>query len=53
MSEDSDEDMDSDVTVEEEQEDEAGVDAFSDGNDVAAFLMVQMHRMKRMILKLI
>ena len=37
MSEDSDEDMDSDVTVEEEQEDEAGVDAFSDGNDVAAF----------------
>ena len=37
VSEDSDEDMDSDVTVEEEQEDEAGVDAFSDGNDVAAF----------------
>lgn len=37
VSEDSNEDMDSDVTVEEEQEDEAGVDAFSDGNDVAAF----------------
>lgn len=37
VSEDSDEDMDSDVTVEEEQEDEAGVDAFSDENDVAAF----------------
>lgn len=37
VSEDSDEDMDSDVTVEEEQEDEAGVDAFSDGNDVVAF----------------
>ena len=37
VSEDSDEDMDSDVTVEEGQEDEAGVDAFSDGNDVAAF----------------
>lgn len=37
VSEDSDKDMDSDVTVEEEQEDEAGVDAFSDGNDVAAF----------------
>lgn len=37
VSEDSDEDMDSDVTVEEEQEDESGADAFSDGNDVAAF----------------
>lgn len=37
VSEDSDEDMDSDVTVEEEQEDEAGVDAFSDGSNVAAF----------------
>ena len=37
VSEDSDEDMDLDVTVEEEQEDEAGVDVFSDGNDVAAF----------------
>ncbi|MFR4557891.1 MAG: Cna B-type domain-containing protein [Blautia obeum] len=37
VSEDSDEDMDSDVAVEEEQEDESGADAFSDGNDVAAF----------------
>ena len=37
MSEDSDEDMDSDVTVEEEQEDEAGVDVFSDGSNVATF----------------
>lgn len=37
VSEDSDEDMDSDVTVEEEQEDEAGVDAFSDGSNVATF----------------
>lgn len=37
VSEDSDEDMDSDVTVEEEQEDEAGVDVFSDGSNVATF----------------
>lgn len=37
VSEDSNEDMDSDVTVEEEQEDEAGVDAFSDGSNVATF----------------
>lgn len=37
VSEDSDEDMDSDVTVEEGQEDEAGVDAFSDGSNVATF----------------
>lgn len=37
VSEDSDEDMDSDVTVEEEQEDEAGVDAFSDGSNGATF----------------
>lgn len=37
VSEDSNEDMDSDVTVEEEQEDEAGVDVFSDGSNVAAF----------------
>lgn len=36
VSEDSDEDMDSDVTV-EEQEDEAGVDVFSDGSNVATF----------------
>lgn len=37
VSEDSNEDMDSDVTVEEEQEDEAGVDVFSDGSNVATF----------------
>ena len=37
VSEDSDENMDSDVTVEEEQEDDAGVDAFSDGSNVATF----------------
>lgn len=37
VSEDSDEDMDSDVTVEEGQEDEAGVDVFSDGSNVATF----------------
>ena len=37
VSEDSNEDIDSDVTVEEEQEDEAGVDVFSDGSNVATF----------------